>query len=72
MMVGSILSLISGLLKLINKFLPSRDELAGKAKAERDALKGALDAVEKARKAHRLVRSDPDYRSGVRDRFRDG
>jgi len=71
-MIGSILGLISGLLKLINKFLPSRDELAGKAKAERDALKEALDAVEKARKVHRRVRSDPDFRDRVRDRFRNG
>lgn len=71
-MIGTILSLVSGLLKLVNTLIPSRDERAGQAKAERDALREALDAVEKTRRAHRRVRSDSGYRSIVRERFKDG
>ena len=71
-MIGTILSLVSGLLKLVNTLIPSRDERAGQTKAERDALKEALDAVERARETHRRVRTDPDYRSSVRERFKDG
>lgn len=71
-MIGTILSLVSGLLKLVNTLIPSRDERAGQAKAERDALKEALDAVEKARRAHRRIHTDPDYRDSVRERFKDG
>jgi len=63
---GGIISLAGGAVKLINKFVPSREEKAGKAMAERDQLERNADARKKMDDVESSDESD------TVDRLRDG
>ena len=68
--MAGIFSLVAGIfnkgLELVNKFVPSRDEQAGRAKAERDQAKEALDARDK------MDAVDPADSRTTRKRLRKG
>ncbi len=65
-MWGALVKMASGLVTLTNKFIPSREEKAGKAMAERDNMKESASAKE------RIDAVKPSTKRGAIDRLRKG